>query len=163
MHGEPSRHAQPPIPTNAAMSFLLLMSFAFSIQLRSGCSKRVGGTRTADPTIVPSLEPTACFVPYLLNNAGRGSCGGFPDAWRASFLSRSFPARRRSLGSKSLLTGARLKFPILEQGFNIQPAFSVQVASLKRVLDSGLSGLMDALSCPFTLAPMKPATIPQLT
>jgi hypothetical protein len=61
------------------------------------------------------------------------------------------------------LTGARLKFPILEQGFNIQRAFSVQLASLKRVLDSGLSGLMDAPSYPFTLVPMKPATIPQLT
>jgi hypothetical protein len=48
---------------------------------------------------------------------------------------------------KKLLTGARLKFPILEQGSNIQRAFSVRLAILKRVLDSGLSGLMDVLSC----------------
>jgi hypothetical protein len=48
------------------------MTFAFSIQLRRGRSKRIGGTRTADQPIVQSLEPAGCFVPYLLNNAGRG-------------------------------------------------------------------------------------------
>ena len=42
------------------------------------------------------------------------------------------------------MTGAHLKFPILEQGSNIQRAFSVRLARLKRVLDSGLSALMDA-------------------
>jgi hypothetical protein len=48
---------------------------------------------------------------------------------------------------KKVLTSARLRFPILEQGSNIQRAFSVRLAILKRVLDSGLSGLMDVLSC----------------
>jgi hypothetical protein len=45
---------------------------------------------------------------------------------------------------KKLLTSARLRFPILEQGSNIQRAFSVRPAILKRELDSGLSGLMGA-------------------
>jgi hypothetical protein len=34
---------------------------------------------------------------------------------------------------------------------------------LKRVSDSDLSALTDALSCPFTLVTMRPATIPQRT
>jgi hypothetical protein len=55
------------------------------------------------------------------------------------------------------------EIPDFEQGSNIQRAFSVRLVSLKRVLDSGLSGLMDAPSCRFILVPMKPATIPQLT
>jgi hypothetical protein len=60
------------------------MTFAFSIQIRSGCSKR-GWQDPTDQPIVQSLEPAACFVPYLLNNAGR-ACGGFPDAWAGIIL-----------------------------------------------------------------------------
>jgi hypothetical protein len=49
------------------------------------------------------------------------------------------------------------EFPILEQASNIQRASSPRPVSLKGVLDSGSSALTDALSCPFTLVPTKPA------
>ena len=60
-------------------------------------------------------------------------------------------------------TGARLKFLILEQRFNILRIFSVRPVSLKWVLDSDLSALTDVPSCPFTLVPTKPARPPELT
>jgi hypothetical protein len=100
-------------------------------------------------------------VPYLSSEAVGLNFMRFP--LKRSSLSRSLLPRMHSLASRSLLTGVRLKFPILEQGSDIQPAFSVRLVSLKRGLDNGSSGLMDALPCPSTLVPMKPATIPQLT
>ena len=82
---------------------------AFMISLED-CVALSGLTEGQDPPadqpIVQSLEPAACFVPYLLTTQVEVSCGGFPDAWRASFLSRSFPARRRI----TLVSSAQAQF-----------------------------------------------------
>jgi hypothetical protein len=51
--------------------------------------------------------------------------------------------------------------PDFGTAFNIQRASSPRPASLKRDLDSGSSALTEALSCPFTLVPMKPARAPK--
>jgi hypothetical protein len=109
-----------------------------------------------------SSTASSCFVPYLLNNAGRVSWGGFPDAWRASLLSRSLPARRRNFGNRCRsLTGAPLKFPTSERASSIQRASSLRPARLNKVSDSGSRVLTGALPCPFTLVPTTPAKTPQ--
>jgi hypothetical protein len=109
----------------------------------------------------PPVEPGIGLCLYLSSESVVSvSCGDF--LWQSSLL-RSLPSGRRRFRRKSLSTGARLKFPILEQRSNIQLAFSARLASLKRVWDSGLSGMMDALSCPFILVRMKLARILQLT
>jgi hypothetical protein len=100
------------------------------------------------------------FVPYLSS-----------EAVGLSFMRLSLAIILVTLGSTAQAQSREQNpvdwrtFEIPDFGTRIQyPAgISVRLASLKRVLDSGLSGLMDALSCPFTLVPMKPATIPQLT
>jgi hypothetical protein len=79
------------------------------------------------------------------------------------YSSRSLAAPWRAFSRASPPTGARLKFPILEQRFNIQRTFSIPPVSLKWVLGSDLSALTDVLSCPFTLVPTKPVTPPELT
>src|SRR5262245_12055636 len=105
------------------------------------------------------------FALYLANEAdGLAPCGGFPDAWRASQSSRSFPARTRHyVSSVRSSTGAPLKFPILERASNIQRASLLRPASLKEALDSGSSAQTDALFCPFTLVPTKLTKTPQPT
>jgi hypothetical protein len=98
------------------------------------------------------------FVPYLSSEAVGLSFMRFTLAVILVTLASTAPAQSREQKPVDWRT---FEVPISEQGSNIQRAFSVRLVSLKRALDSGLSGLMDALSCPFILVAMKPATIPQ--
>jgi hypothetical protein len=151
-------------------------------------NRRIGcGTLEVDNYLAATREPS--IIPPEFSDAGVdiiGPAGGFSgvvyiekEGFDALFkavdlanrydlliisnkgLSCSFPTRRRSFGNKGPPTGARLKFPILERESNTQRAFSVRLGSLKRGLASGSSALTDALCCPFTLVPTKPARTPR--
>ena len=121
-------------------------------------------TPRGDETSLAGLFLQAAAHIYL--EPGGGLCLTFPARVGLGSMRRLLLAIILvPLASASTAAQVRDQKPVDWRTFEV-PDFGTTIqypAGIFSPAGSGLSALTDALSCPFTLVPMRPATIPQLT